>query len=108
MKKGLMMIALCMALAAHAQTKAGGISKKMLSEIENENVLQPADRALVNAIAANAIDDLSQNRKNAGALDTHFSIETKKQSITDQKSSGRCWMFSGLNVLRSDFNLRTD
>ena len=33
MKKGLIMIALCMALAAHAQTKAGGISKKMLFEI---------------------------------------------------------------------------
>ena len=108
MRKGLFFAMLCMALTAQAQTKDGGISKKMLSEIENENMLQPADRALVNAIAANAIDDLSQNRKNAGALDTHFSIETKKQSITDQKSSGRCWMFSGLNVLRSDFNLRTD
>ena len=108
MKNVLILAALCVAMTTQAQTKDGGISKKMLSEIENENVLQPADRALVNAIAANAIDDLSQNRKNAGALDTHFSIETKKQSITDQKSSGRCWMFSGMNVLRSDFNLRTD
>ena len=108
MKNVLILAALCVAMTTQAQTKDGGISKKMLSEIENENVLQPTDRALVNAIAANAIDDLSQNRKNAGALDTHFSIETKKQSITDQKSSGRCWMFSGMNVLRSDFNLRTD
>ena len=108
MKKGLIMIALCMALAAHAQTKDGGISEKMLSEIEKENVLQASDRALVNAIGANAIDDLAKNRLNAGALDTQFSVETKKQSITDQKQSGRCWMFSGFNVLRSDFNLRTD
>ena len=108
MKKGLIMIALCMALAAHAQTKDGGISKKMLSEIEKENVLQASDRALVNAIGANAIDDLAKNRLNAGALDTQFSVETKKQSISDQKQSGRCWMFSGFNVLRSDFNLRTD
>ena len=97
-----------MALAAHAQTKDGGISKKMLSEIEKENVLQASDRALVNAIGANAIDDLAKNRLNAGALDTQFSVETKKQSISDQKQSGRCWMFSGFNVLRSDFNLRTD
>lgn len=108
MKNVLILAALCVTMTAQAQTKGGGISDKMLQEIEKENVLQPADRALVNAIAANAIDDLTKNRQNAGALDTHFSIETKKQSITDQKSSGRCWMFSGLNVLRSDFNLRTD
>ena len=108
MRKGLLFAMLCMALTAQAQTKNGGISEKMLSEIEKENVMQASDRALVNAITANAIDDLAKNRQNAGALNTHFSIETKKQSITDQKSSGRCWMFSGFNVLRSDFNLRTD
>ena len=38
----------------------------------------------------------------------YFSVETRKQSITDQKSSGRCWMFSGLNVLRSNYMLRHD
>ena len=97
-----------MALTAMAQNKDGGISTKMLDEIQKENALQASDKALLNAIAGNAIDDLAKNHQNAKALDTHFSIETKKQSITDQKSSGRCWMFSGLNVLRSDFNLRTD
>ena len=108
MRKGLLFAMMCVVLTASAQTKEGGISEKMLSEIEKENVLQASDRALVNAIGANAIDDLAKNRQNAGALDTQFSVETKKQSITDQKQSGRCWMFSGFNVLRSDFNLRTD
>jgi len=108
MRKGLLFAMMCVALTASAQKREGGISEKMLSEIEKENVLQASDRALVNAIGANAIDDLAKNRLNAGALDTQFSVETKKQSITDQKQSGRCWMFSGFNVLRSDFNLRTD
>lgn len=108
MRKGLLFVMMCVAFSASAQTKDGGISKKMLSEIEKENVMQASDRALVNAIAANAIEDLAKNRQNAGALDTHFSVETKKQSITDQKQSGRCWMFSGFNVLRSDFALRSD
>lgn len=107
MKEKILFISLCLAMTAQAQ-KDGGISQKMLGEIQKEQKLTPADRALVNAIGANAIDDLAKNRQNAGAFDTHFSIETKKQSITDQKSSGRCWMFSGMNVLRSDFNLRTD
>ena len=108
MKNVVIIAALCVATTAAAQTKEGGISAKMLNEIQSENSLKPTDRALVNAIAGNAIDDLAKNHQNAKALDTHFSIETKKQSITDQKSSGRCWMFSGMNVLRSDFNLRTD
>ena len=95
-------------LDAMAQKSVGGISQKMLNDIQKEQKLEAGDRALVNAIGANAIDNLAQNRQNAGALDTHFSIETKKQSITDQQSSGRCWMFSGMNVLRSDFNRRTD
>jgi len=107
MKKGLLLIGLCMTMTAQAQ-KSGGISPKMLGEIKKEQKLEAADRALFNAIAGNSIDDLARNHQNAGALDTHFSIETPKQSITDQKSSGRCWMFSGLNVLRGDFALRTD
>jgi len=86
-----------------AQTKGGGISKEMLKDIQKEVEAQPANKALVNAVAANNIDLLAVNRDNAGAFDTYFSIETKKQSITDQKSSGRCWMFSGFNVLRSNY-----
>jgi bleomycin hydrolase len=108
MKKQLLFMALCLSLSAQAQQKSGGISDKMLKEIQKDNELNGTERALVNAIAANAIDNLAQNHKNAKALDTHFSIETKKQSITDQQQSGRCWMFSGMNVLRSDFNLRSD
>ena len=88
---------------ASAQTKPGGISSEMLRDIQKEQQAEPVNRALVNAVAVNSIDALSTNRQNAGALDTYFSVETKKQSITDQKSSGRCWMFSGFNVLRSNY-----
>ena len=101
-------LSLLMALGLSAQQKQGGISQQMLQQIKQQNAPTASDRALRNALAANAIDNLAQNRQNAGALDTYFSVETKKQSITDQKSSGRCWMFSGLNVLRANFAQRTD
>ncbi len=101
-------LSLLMALGLSAQQKQGGISQQMLQQIKQQNAPTVSDRALRNALAANAIDNLAQNRQNAGALDTYFSVETKKQSITDQKSSGRCWMFSGLNVLRANFAQRTD
>ena len=108
MKKILLCAGLLASLTVSAQTKDGGITKQMLQQIEKQNAPTASDRALRNALAANAIDALAKNQKNAGALDTYFNIETKKQSITNQKSSGRCWMFSGMNVLRANFAKRTD
>ena len=100
------LLSLTMPLAA--QNKNGGISAEMLQQIQQQSTPTASDRAIRNALASNAIDNLAKNQNNAISLDTYFSIETKKQSITDQKSSGRCWMFSGLNVLRSNFAKRTD
>ncbi len=91
--------------AAMAQ-KSGGITPQMLQKIEAQEPQTPAQRALRNAIASNAIDDLARNNMNKTLIDTHFSVETPKQSIMNQKSSGRCWMFSGLNVLRANFALK--
>jgi len=95
-------------LMSNAQTKRGGISKEMLKDIQKEMKAEPVNRAIINAVAANSIDALATNHQNAVALDTYFSVETRKQSITDQQSSGRCWMFSGLNVLRSNFAQKSD
>ena len=108
MRKTIVCLMCMLSLSAIAQTKDGGISLQMLQKIQQQNEPTATDKALRNALAANNIDQLAQNHKNAGELDTYFSVETKKQSITDQKSSGRCWMFSGLNVLRSNFAKRTD
>ena len=108
MKKILFCAGLLASLTVSAQIKDGGITKQMLQQIEKQNAPTASDRALRNALAANSIDALAKNQKNAGALDIYFNIETKKQSITNQKSSGRCWMFSGMNVLRANFAKRTD
>lgn len=94
----------CLTLTAHAQTaKDGGISETMLQRIEKTGAPTTESRALFNAIATNSIDNLAKNFKNSGPVDKYFSVETPKQSIHDQKSSGRCWLFSGLNVLRANF-----
>ncbi len=96
------------AAGAMAQTAGGGLSPQIISEIQKSQKMCAGSRALANAMASNSIDNLALNHANAGELDTYFSIETPKQSITDQQSSGRCWMFSGFNVLRSNFAQRTD
>ena len=103
------LFAMCimMAGAANAQTKDGGISKHLLQQIEAEQ--STANKALQLAIASNDIDALVRNPQLKGLNKKDlqsFSVETPKQSIHNQKSSGRCWMFSGLNVLRSNFALQ--
>ena len=76
-------------LAVQAQTtEGGGIDEQMLQKIAAAQ--KPAGRAVANAIASNSIDDLARNFQNAGTVDNYFSVETPKQSIHDQKSSGRC------------------
>lgn len=97
------MILAAAVLNVQAQQKNGGISTKMLSEIKKAQTNEAADKAIFNAIASNPINDLATNFANQKELDTHFSNETKKQSITNQKQSGRCWMFSGFNVIRGNF-----
>lgn len=81
----------------------GGISTDMLNKVQASQKVYGNTKALTTAIANISIDELSKTGISKTAVDNNFSVETSKQSIHDQQSSGRCWMFSGLNVLRSDF-----
>ena len=75
---------LTIGFSANAQKKDGGISKQMLQEIQQSQTMLPQDKALFNALASNKIDDLAKNFEHQNPLDTHFSVETPSQSITDQ------------------------
>lgn len=86
---------LCLLLAASAGEACanGGITAAMLRQMEAVQPQSAAERALANAIAGNKIDDLAKNYRNSATMTSNFNVETPKQSIHDQKSSGRCWMF---------------
>ena len=103
MKKKLTTLALFSAalFTVQAQQKAGGISPDMLQDIQKSYVETPAERAIRNAIAQNDIRKLTLNLDNQKGLDTEFSIRVKSKGITDQQSSGRCWLFTGMNVMRA-------
>ena len=89
----------------HAQQRAasaeGGISAEMLSEISKGYVGDAKDKAIKNALFGTSIATLSVNSENAAMIDTDFTYRVKTKGITDQQSSGRCWLFTGLNVLRA-------
>ena len=80
---------------------AGGITPEMMSRIRTSYKGTADDKALKNAVAGTSIATLAINSDNAAMIDTHFSDRVRTKGITDQKSSGRCWLFTGLNVLRA-------
>ena len=73
----------------------------MLEKISASYADNSYDRAINNALAGTSIATLAINADNAAMIDTHFSDRVRTKGITDQKSSGRCWLFTGLNVLRA-------
>ena len=79
----------------------GGISPETLARLKAGMDRSASSKALRNAMNGNAIDKIAVNPDAKNGFDTHFSNRVPSKGITDQKSSGRCWLFTGLNVLRS-------
>ena len=100
MKKHITLACLA-ALTLTVQAQQGGISDEMLKQIQSSYKNTSADKAIRNAIGGTDIRKLSLNQENQQGLDTDFSIKVESKGITDQQSSGRCWLFTGLNVMRA-------
>jgi len=81
-----------------AQT--GAITSEMLTRFEKTIAADATIPAAQNAVTNNDIKKVALNRSLIGTLDHHFAHTIKTSGITDQKSSGRCWLFSSLNVIR--------
>ena len=82
------------ATAVHAQ----GVD---IDKVKAAHPTTASDRAIRNALAHSGINMLAENPDNEDLNDVWFSNEVPSKGITDQKQSGRCWLFTGLNVLRA-------
>ena len=101
MKKTFLVAALLLSVGAFAQNPKGGISTEMLSQLAGSYQGSGTDKALRNALNAAPINVLAASADKIAMIDTHFSDEVKTKGRTNQLSSGRCWLFTGLNVLRA-------
>ena len=59
-----------------------------------------ADQVAANASVQNGFLAAAADHRALQELPYTFSIDLKQGSITNQKSSGRCWLFSALNTFR--------
>ena len=91
----------------NAQTaKDGAITPKLLEELRQSEPKTPSEKALHNAIAVQGMQDFFVNNQRPRSIEDKFSIEVTSSGIADQKQSGRCWLFTGLNVLRAQLMTR--
>jgi bleomycin hydrolase len=89
--------ALLFHLPAAAQTR---LTPDLLRDLERSCPKSAQLTAAQNTLAQVDGNKITQDWNTITGVDQHFSLRLKDQKITDQKGTGRCWMFSGLNVLR--------
>ncbi|VWL85754.1 C1 family peptidase [Oceanivirga miroungae] len=77
------------------------VDLKLLDKFEKMYNEDKTNLVIENAIARVGIDEASLKQNVLRKHNFVFSNEVKNQDVTNQKRSGRCWMFSGLNVLRA-------
>ena len=87
-------------ISLNAQKHFGSLNEEAISEIQKSFQDTPENRAMVNAVSHNDIKGLAKNRENDSKQNHFFSHEVKTKGISNQKSSGRCWLYTGLNTLK--------
>ena len=77
------------------------ISLSEINKYKNKFLKNNKNTASRNALIKNDLNTVSLNWENYSKINHHFSNLIKKElPATDQKASGRCWGFAGLNLMR--------
>lgn len=76
------------------------ITFKKLNQYESNYNQDHANTVLRRALAKNAITDIAHVSEREMDQNHYFSLELETLSANNQKATGRCWLFAGLNVLR--------
>jgi bleomycin hydrolase len=79
------------------------ISTADLAKFHKLFAAQPLQQAIARAVQNNGVTAASENYAAKRQLERVFSIEIPTGKVTNQKKSGRCWLFATLNTLRHQF-----
>ncbi len=76
------------------------IKKENLEKIKESYLNEDVYTIARHAMAKSKITDLAKVTEQTEYTRNYFSINLKTLPVTNQKQSGRCWIFAGCNVLR--------
>ncbi|WP_137657728.1 aminopeptidase C [Bifidobacterium moukalabense] len=76
------------------------IDRRLLKQYAEDFNADRANLVAANAAVSAGVLEAAADYRGQRSLPRDFSIELKQGSITNQRRSGRCWMFASLNTLR--------
>lgn len=76
------------------------ITSEATAERREKFAAEAANRIARNAVTSVGVRKAARNPEAAALASTTFDIQLEQGEITNQKSSGRCWMFASLNTMR--------
>ncbi|KPJ22549.1 aminopeptidase C [Streptococcus phocae] len=76
------------------------ITKTFTDHLYDRYEANPKFSAVENAVTHNGLLKSLETRQSAVDNDFVFSIDLTKDKVSNQKASGRCWMFAALNTFR--------
>ena len=76
------------------------LDSQKLSGLQDSFNARPENRLAMNAVTSSGINKAAKNYNRARLLQRRFSTIVDNGPATNQKRSGRCWLFSSLNVAR--------
>jgi len=79
---------------------AENLQSKHLKLMQEAFDSKPHHRQMQNAVTVTTVDKLALNRAVVTGIDDSFSCKLDDWVVTNQKKSGRCWIFAGTNLLR--------
>jgi bleomycin hydrolase len=85
-----------------AATEATALSLDHIQSYHSAFEADPKNRLALDAVARNPVHEIALNHSVVVRSDHTFSHTLKTNEVTNQKKSGRCWLFAGLNLLRSE------
>jgi bleomycin hydrolase len=78
----------------------GRLDPALTANLRHSLNMDGPTQALLNALTATDAKKLAVNRAIVQGHNDLFNHRIKTKGITDQKKSGRCWLFAGLNMMR--------
>ena len=76
------------------------VTMELLEKYGKEFVQDRANRVAQNAVVGKGVNAAATDRGVEREIANTFSISLEQGKITNQKKSGRCWMFAALNCMR--------
>lgn len=86
--------------ARSASVVGGALTEQQLASYRRTFEADGANLLAQNAVTQSPLDDVALNRRVVVSTDHTFSHLLDDWKVTNQKQSGRCWCFAGLNLLR--------